>query len=499
MILTNDPNVTTKLIMTVTKKRLDMKKEFPLNKVLFQLHHNENGKVFSKDFTTRDACANLSVIGSAGSAKTSGFCQCANFAFAKNEFAMVIPTAKNSEVKRYEDLASATNREEDLIIWGDQSGLKFDPLLYLSSIGKMDTQNIVKLFTSIAETIGRIGGLGSGFGQDTFWIKAVSRLIRHLITLLKYSKQEISFKSLNVLVSEMYAMKAQKNNRDTSKFPFLWKCRIKAQTNTVFNEDKEVVLDTLRFIEVDFMNLSEKTSSIISEMFYGMIDPFLHGTLKDVMVGEVSEELKPENVIKNGSILLINYPILEKLEIGAIIQTIYLRLLTEAIERRNLEYCERPVAVIMDEAHHFMADEVLNRALSTGREKRAIFMLASQSISGYYASMKDNKYKARVDAFMANCSTKVFCNSTDPETIDYYVKTIGKGYVRIQDRSIGNEKYFDSYRNYIEGDVFKKLKRGGEENNCIAESIILMPNLPDEHHYIKASFDQRLVEKVLQG
>lgn len=475
-----------------------MKEIYPLSKVLFKLHHNENGRSFVKDFTVRDACANISVIGSAGSAKTSGFCQCANYAFAKNNFAMVIPTAKNSEVKRYVDLAQATQRNSDLIIWDDQSRLKFDPLLYLSSIGQMDTQNIVKLFTSIAETIGRIGGLGSGFGSDTFWIRAVTRLIRHLITLLKYSKQNISFKSLNQLVSEMYIMKAQKNDPDTKEFPFLWDCMIKAQTNTVFDDDKEVIKDTLRFIQKDFVNLSDKTSTIIQEMFFGMIDPFLHGTLKDVMVGEVSEELKPENIINDGSILLINYPILEKLEIGAIIQTIFLRLLTEAIERRNLKDCERPVAVIIDEAHYFMADETLNRALSTGREKRAIFMLASQSMSGYYASMKDNKYKARVDAFMANCSTKVFCNSTDPETLDYYIKAISKGHIRIQDRSVGKEKYFDSYRNFVEADVFKKLKRGGEENDCIAESIILMPNLPDEFHYIKASFDQKLVEKELQ-
>ena len=160
----------------------------------------------------------------------------------------------------------------------------------------------------------------------------------------------------------MYIMKAQKNDPDTKEFPFLWDCMIKAQTNTVFDDDKEVIKDTLRFIQKDFVNLSDKTSTIIQEMFFGMIDPFLHGTLKDVMVGEVSEELKPENIINDGSILLINYPILEKLEIGAIIQTIFLRLLTEAIERRNLKDCERPVAVIIEEAHYFMAEETCERA-----------------------------------------------------------------------------------------------------------------------------------------
>lgn len=469
---------------------------YPLEMEVIKLVDNQNpDDRFTKVLTLADCCRNFSVLGAVGSGKSSGFMAIASLAMASRNFSMIIPVAKTDELPRWKKIHKTSGSKGKFINWNKESNLKFDPLLYLSGIdGGMDTMNIVNLFISISKTINRINGYGGGFGNDSFWIREVSRLLKNVINLLKLSNQVISFENINMIISEMYVMKSDTKSPNTKNFPYLFDCMIKAQTSHAFDNQKGLVILTLHFIKKDFMNVPEKTSGNTQAMVMGLLDPFISGTLSEVMVGEVSEELKPEHVNKHGSMVLINFPILEQLEVGGIIQSVYMRLMCQAIERRDLNDCDRPCCLMIDEAQYHIDDHLI-RAMSTGRSKRMIVCLASQSISGYLALIDGQRYKVKVDAFMANCITKICCNANDYETLEYYMKTVGKGSYRIQEQDSKNSKFHSKEKFHLEHSDFKKLKTGGAPN-YITESIIVTSGLPDNRHYIKASFDQKIMDKL---
>ncbi len=477
-------------------------------------------------FTLQDCTQNFSILGASGSGKTSGMAQLLSLRFADQGYSIVVPIAKTDEKERWEKIAKASGRNEP-IMFEPGSGLCFDPLKYMSDQGE-DVQNIVSVLLSISKTASRIAGTGGGQSSDPFWDRAVARLLFNIITLLQVTKKDVSFSNIDKVAGELFQQRFSETNKKTIssekdgssktvEFKFLESLITSAKHYTVFEDEgsfkHERIVRVLRYITTDFRTISERTLSIIREIFYGIIGLFLDSPiLNEAMVGRVSDELLPKNIMKEGSIVLINYPVLGLGVVGGIIQSVYLHLMTSAVEKRDLNLSPRPIVFLIDEAHYFV-DQKLMKWLSTGRSKLGITVLISQSVDNYLALIDGNRHQATVDSLMNNLSTKVMCNSSSHSTLDYFSKTSSKVYKRIQTTSVDGKPYYIEREEYaITPSMVMDLSPGGVKNTDKPESekdlkdidyitesyIITFPSFYKDRNYIRAGFDQKLVERKLE-
>jgi hypothetical protein len=81
-------------------------------------------------FTVRDACEGVLILGGLGSGKTSGSGALLAKKYLTSKFGGLVLTAKEEEVQLWKDFCKAYNREDDLIIFGPNSGYHFNFLDY---------------------------------------------------------------------------------------------------------------------------------------------------------------------------------------------------------------------------------------------------------------------------------------------------------------------------------------------------------------------------------
>ena len=81
-------------------------------------------------WTIRDAVRGVQIFGGIGSGKSSGSGKTLAKAFLKNGFGGVVLCAKPDERANWEAMAKELGREDDLIIFQEDSEYEFNPLQY---------------------------------------------------------------------------------------------------------------------------------------------------------------------------------------------------------------------------------------------------------------------------------------------------------------------------------------------------------------------------------
>lgn len=453
-------------------------------------------------WTVRDAVRGVQIFGGIGSGKSSGSGKSIANAFLKSGFGGLVLCAKPDEKKNWERYAKQTHREDDLIIFNEESNYEFNPLEYeMSREGKGagEVFNLTNLFMEIYKMGNRFGGGGNSGESERYWDNALRRCINRMIQLLGLAEEEISIHNMRKLLSssplshevEGLAEMSEKDISEWSNNNYCMGCIISAGNNLESAEqEEEYTLITDYFLR-EFANLPEKTRPTIVESFLGLAEPFNSGILKKHF--SKSTNLRPE-LTHQGKIIILDFPVKEYMQAGVYAQGIFKLLWQQATERRTQGENILPVFIWVDEAQLFISDydQVFQ---TTARSSRACTVFLSQNISNYYATIGGKDPRPRVDSLLGNLGTKIFHANNDAVTNEWAARTIGKAFINISGLSVGNHNsasLTQQLLHLVEPREFTTLSSGGPKSNFEVGTVITVAGRQwsNGSNFLKVNFIQ---------
>lgn len=468
---------------------------------------------FSRDnkqdwWTIRDAVRGVQIFGGIGSGKSSGSGRTFAKTFLKNGFGGLVLCAKPDERENWQQFAKETGREDDLIIFGEDTSYQFNPLEYeLTREGKGagEVFNLSYLFMEIYKMGNRFSGAGDAKEGERYWENALKRCINRMIQLLKFAKEEVSVKNMIKLLShapnaddidyleEHYPEMNEQDIEELEKKNFFMKCHNKAGLNcngTELEDEYDFVAD---YFLREFGKLAERTRAIIVESFLGLAEPFTSGILKKHF--SAGTNLYPENTFE-GKIIVLDFPVKEYLASGVYAQGIFKLLWQQATERRNPNENLLPVFLWVDESQLFISDydQIFQ---TTARSSKACTVFISQNISNYYSAIGGSNPRPKIDSLLGNLGTKIFHANNDAVTNEWAAKTIGKAFIDITGLSLGQSESTNVSQQLhylVEPRKFTVLASGGPGNNFQVEGILTVAGRKwsNNLNYRKIAFNQKV-------
>jgi hypothetical protein len=441
-------------------------------------------------FTVRDACEGVLVLGGLGSGKTSGSGALLAKKYLTNGFGGLVLTAKEEEVELWKDYCKKHNRQDDLIIFGADSGYCFNFLDYESS----RDDKARGITHNIADTLKTVIKAGANDGQESdkaFWDTALQQLLVNAVDLCLLTSKNLRFKHIYKVIQT--APKSKHDLRDAgwrkrSQCYRLMEYAAKALKDQPQTKQNDLLARRLHSIEDFFLgnwlNLSEKTRSIVEQMFFGFGDRFMRDPLYSLFNSNEGIPIDPEDTIK-GKIIVINLPYLIYENTGRDGQVLFKYVWQRAMQRRKIKETSRPTFLWVDEAHYFIHDHDIDHQ-STARSYRACTVYLTQNIPNFGLHFGGgDKGSYQFKALAGNLGTKFFHANSDVETNEYAADLVGKSlqWVQSEGQSIGdsmgfNEGSSQSLLHNIEPSEFARQKTGGPLNNYEVQTVVHRQGIP---------------------
>ena len=466
-------------------------------------------------WTLRDAVRGTQIFGGIGSGKSSGSGKTIAKSFIKNGFGGLVLCAKPDEKENWQNMVkevaegSGIDRRKDLVIFEKGSDLEFNPFEYETARegeGSGEVFNLANLFMEIYKMGNRLSGGSAGGESERYWDNALRRCMNRTLQLLKLSGQEISIENLRQVLtsaptdSEIENVKEMDENQigEWGEESFCVGAILKAGELLEDEEDELEYNMIYDYFFREFPGLPDKTRPTIVESFFGIIEPFSLGILRQYFSKGTSKELKPEQTYLNGKIIILNFPVKEFLQAGVYAQSIYKLLWQQAVERRNILKESNPIPVFLwvDEAQLFLSDydQIFQ---TTARSSRACTVFLSQNLSNYYTAIGGTNPKPKADSLLGNLSTKIYHANNDSVTNNWAAETIGKAFRVVTSVNVGkmDSTGMNQQLHYqVEPREFTVLRNGGELNKFLVDGVITVAghNWSDGRNYLVKSFNQKI-------
>ena len=431
-------------------------------------------------YTVRDAIEGNLILGGLGSGKTSGSGKWFAEHYLKNDFGMLVMTAKRSEKDLWVKYCKKYSREKDLVIFSPDSNQYFNFFDYVSNgDNKNITHNIVDVIMDVIKT----GNQNGHEADKEFWVNSLQELIVHAVELCLITKNK-KLKHISQIVQSAPRNMEQLNNpkwRQSSKcFRLLEHSarQLKDQSDTPkVNEIRERLAKIDDYFLNRFLHLSEKTRSIILQYFTGFADRFLRYPLLELFSSKTT--VTPRDTIKR-KIVVIDLPILVYGKIGRDAQLLWKFLWQQEMQKRKIIPSSRPVCLWADEFQFLVNPEKDVQFQSIAREYRACTVYITQNIPNFQINCGSGEIgKTRFKALAGNLGTKIFHANADMETNTYSADLIGKSYIwtdshgeTFGDGFSFNSGQSESLEHIVAPSEFTKLKTGGAQNNFNVEAYV---------------------------
>jgi type IV secretory pathway TraG/TraD family ATPase VirD4 len=374
-------------------------------------------------WTIGDACQGCHVSGSTGCGKTTAVLAAILGAFLAAGFGGIFLTSKIDDALRYEQYCRAAGRLHDLMIFGPNRPLRFNPIdaeLRRRDAGAGLTENIVSLLSTLLEVSERNSGQGER--EDSgYWKRANRQLMRNAVDLLVMAKGRLSVPELYRLVISAPTSREQLQSEDWKKQSFCFQCLREAEQRTQSPRERTDLGLVADYFLLEFANLSDRTRSVVLSTFTSMLDVLNRGVVRELMSGETN--VTPE-MAQDGKLILIDMPLKVFGDVGVFVQVLWKYCFQLAQERRNVAENPRPTFIAIDESHLLAvsSDQVFQ---TTARSSRTAVLYATQSISNYLAVFGD-KAEAEVHSLLGNLQTQIFCQQSDIRQNAYSAELIGR-------------------------------------------------------------------------
>lgn len=479
-------------------------------------------------FRVSDAVDAVLIAGGVGSGKTSGPGAHMLVAYLKAGMGALIICVKADEAQRVIALVNKAERNSDLIVFNKASSLSFGFLDYelnRSGNGALEIQNVVNMLMQVYQT-GKLYKAGSqSDSNDKFWDDALERAITHTIELLIHAQMPVTIQNMRKIVTTAFKesdlnrykeiMSILRNpnasyERKEEEFQhfvewqqdsFFLECIVKAQARTNLTSGETETLDYLsQYWLRNFPTMSDRTTATIVESYLSLVSPFMNGILRSHFSEGFSPELKPENLYKQGKIVVLDISVKEFGLSGVMAATIVKLVMQQAMERRrpNQEDNPRAVCLWIDEYQNVVAPGYDDRFIFSARSVLVATVLTTQSINGIIAAMGKQSPTEKAKGLLSNLQTKIFCSNACLETNRWSSELAGQEDVdtvsmSTRENGANGRTYNQSKRAIIPPEYFGKLKTGRRENNYQVEAIVFKTGKiwRTGRNVMKAVFNQR--------
>lgn len=485
---------------------------FDLDTTLIELH-GENG---AGEWTVRDAVEGVQIFGGIGSGKTSGSGRMIALKYLKAGFGGLVLTVKPDEKEDWVKYAKLAGRENDLIVVEPNGKYFFNFLEHVSAGESGLTENIVQVLKTVIRASEEKAGGGN---NDPFWETALDMLIFNVIDLCKLAYGVVSVQSMFDIVQTLPRQDPaeSKDGKQTAfqKAFTLARDNVTRQTEAweaslspdeleqLQGQNYDEVLcrkladaRTLRFIHQffleSFMNLSDKTRSIIDFSFSGFLFRLLRDPVYSLFCDQPSN-FSPKDCLE-GKIIILNLPVKIYHKIGRDSQIMFKYIWQREMEKRDTEKNGRPVFLWADEAQNFLHEHDAEYQ-ATARSSRISTVYITQNLPNYLANMGGARSDFRVKGFLGTLATKIFHANADMETNRYASELIGDGYFEDTSKTSTAAGQFSTSRTrsikiarIVRPEDFTGLKTGGTRNKAKVEGYMHLQGNPLGH--VKVLFDQ---------
>lgn len=478
------------------------------------------GKTGTGNWTIRHAVEGVQIFGGIGSGKTSGSGRMLALKYLKAGFGGLVLTVKPSEKDDWIKYCDLTGRRADLLIVEKGEHNYFNFLDYESQ-GEGETENVVQ----VLKTVIRAGeDKEGGGGGDAFWDTALDMLIFNVIDLCKLAYGTVSVQKMFDIVQSL-PTKASLGNKDKEEtaFAVAFKTASRKVEAQIDAWEKKQTADTLlqlhasntyedayradiaearvldfvdQFFFANFLNLAEKTRSIIDFSFSGFLFRLLRDPVYSLFCSHTST-FTPEDCGK-GKIILINLPVKMHHKIGRDSQILFKYIWQRAMEKRTIEKNTPAVFLWADEAQNFLHEHDADFQ-ATARSSRIATVYISQNLPNYLSNMGGARSDNRVKGFLGTLGTKIFHANADMETNRYASDLIGDTFFEETSRTATAAGEFSSSNTkslkidrIVRPEAFAQLKNGGEHNGMKVEGYMHVQGSPikDGLNHARIQFDQ---------
>lgn len=482
----------------------------------------------SKKWTVSDACRGTLILGASGSGKSSSSGKLLAKSFLKFGYGGLVLCAKKDEVYMWKKLAEKYKRSEDLVIFQNGSNYQFNPLEYEQNRegdGAGDVQNIMDILMALYDLSNNVSAGGGGRADERFWENGMRRLLTRTLQLLQLSGEEISFQNIYSLIANtinghirmrysdvIHVLKdsstsveekqqAMKDLEVLREQNYCLNCLVKAsEEKSKFDPEKSELLSAVNsYFLTEFVNLSDRTASVLKESALGIVFPFQNGLLKRHFSTSVSPEMKPELAYKEGKIFIMDISVKEYLLSGVLGQGIFKLAFQQAMERRVFpdddDIGPRPVFLWADEAQNFYTSHDTLFA-STARSSLVSLVNLTQNLPSIIVAMGEGQPRERAMSLIGNLSTKIFHANSDTDTNSFASKMIDQVKVKKGTYSKNENTVSTSFTRQLEYQIlpgdFTTLRTGGHKNGKKADAIVTQTGetFSDDKNYMLVTFDQ---------
>jgi hypothetical protein len=377
-------------------------------------------------FTFRHAFEGTAIIAASGWGKTTGPGKDLILALMGNGAGMVLHTTKWGEAQTYIELARLAGRQDDVRVVGANGRYRTNILEYTfrppESRGTHLTDNVVSLISRLREL--RDGARGAS--AEFFWEASSDVENTCAIDLLGFAGEAISFEAIHQCIASAPTPEEVKSEHWQSSF--LNRLIDKAIANKNLTESQKSDLG----VAIDYWlsirpRMDEKTRAGVVATGTSITHRFRRG-----LIGELcgtTTNLTPEDVFR-GAITILDIPTKEYGESGQLFQALWRLMFMRAAERRNLSKFPRPVALIADEAQHFITKED-TLAAATFRSARVANVIMTQNLDSIRSRFSGPSATYEAECLLGNFNLKIFGAQDHVPTNEWASKMIGEEFREI--------------------------------------------------------------------
>jgi hypothetical protein len=444
-----------------------------LDKTLMQYTATDYWKV-------KDSLEGLLILASSGVGKTSTAGKNAAYSFLKmREIGGLVLVAKGEETSNWKAYAKACGCEDRLIVFDEESGHCFDPLAYeYGHPGRTKglVENSVEMFT----TLQSLGKQHIGASNDRYWEQMAEKLERHAIKALDIAGEPVSIENINRLIESLPTRPGEIEEAVWQKDSYCAHviAAIRERKDTLTADQWSDLEVLTRFLLYNWPLFDERPRTSVESTWSAMADKFLFNPFNRLFCSGKCT-FTPEQIMREGKVLLVDFPILQYGETGRFINVLMKLIFQRAWLRRDVREYPHPNFLWMDEFQYFVTRKD-NQFQQTCRSSRVAVVCLTQNILNLSEELGEQQPGSRTKSFLGNLGTKFFMQQNDIDTCNYAADQIGKEFRFIDSYNAGGGNHNQMHAgvggsqqlvHVIEPAEFTRLQKADGANPC-AEAVV---------------------------